>query len=176
MLRFLVNKTAICQTPVVSNLRYGARDIARKTRLCVSAELGFGRTHVPIETVTHEFSLESHGPPSRRFWLQRFAYVLFVPLAAPVAVLSQELRYDGFVTPNSVAGMLAATADCQSDGALEGFQAWKKELERGTELSFAFDAQVQYLGTNSDRSPSDAASNVFRFYGIGQQKLDTAGV
>jgi porin len=83
----------------------------------------------------------------------------------PVRALSQDLRDNGFVTPDSVAGTLAATADRQSEGALESFQAWKKELEGRTGLSFGFDDQIQYLGTNSDKSPSDAASNVFRFYG-----------
>jgi porin len=86
-------------------------------------------------------------------------------LAAPMAALSQDLGDDGFATPDSVAGTLAATAERQSKGALESFQAWKKELEGRTGLSFGFDDQVQYLGTNSDRSPSDAVSNVFRFYG-----------
>ena len=86
-------------------------------------------------------------------------------VAEPMAALSQDLRDNGFVTPDSVAGTLAATADRQSEGALENFQAWKKELEGRTGLSFGFDDQIQYLGTNSDRSPSDAASNVFRFYG-----------
>ena len=86
-------------------------------------------------------------------------------VAAPVAVRAQDLGDGGFVTPNSVESTLEATADRQSEGALEGFQAWKKELEGRTGLSFGFDDQVQYLGTNSDRSPSDAVSNVFRFYG-----------
>jgi len=74
------------------------------------------------QSVTHDFPLGPHGPPIWRFRPQGFAYVLFVLLAAPVAVLSQELRDDGFVTPNSVAGTLAATADRQSEGALDGFQ------------------------------------------------------
>ena len=82
-----------------------------------------------------------------------------------MAALSQDLGDDGFLTPNSVSGTLAATAERQRKGALEGFQAWKEELEGRTGLSFGFDDQVQYLGTNSDRSPSDAASNVFRLYG-----------
>ena len=81
-----------------------------------------GWPHALRQSVTHDFPLEPHGPPIWRFRTQGFAYVLFVPLAAPVAVLSQELRDDGFVTPISVAGTFAATADRQSEGALEGFQ------------------------------------------------------
>jgi hypothetical protein len=86
-------------------------------------------------------------------------------VAASMASLSQDLGDDGFATPDSVAGTLAATADRQSERALESFQAWRKELEGRTGLSFGFDDQVQYLATNSDRSPSDAVSNVFRFHG-----------
>jgi porin len=82
-----------------------------------------------------------------------------------MTIRAQDLSEDGFATPNSVEGTLAATAERQSAGGLEGFQAWKKELEGRTGLSFGFDNQVQYLGTNSDRTPSDAASNVFRVYG-----------
>jgi porin len=79
--------------------------------------------------------------------------------------MSQTLDAGGFASPNSVPGTLAATAERQSVGALEGYNAWKKRLEDRTGLSFGIDNQTQYLGTNSNRTPSDAASNVFRVYG-----------
>ena len=113
----------------------------------------------------NSFPLEPRGPQSWNFSPQGLAIVLFMLAVTPVRALSQDLRDNGFVTPDSVAGTLAATADRQSEGALESFQAWKKKLEGRTGLSFGFDDQIQYLGTNSDKSPSDAASNVFRFYG-----------
>ncbi len=128
-----------------------------------------GNEGAPTQTV-------ADGSPRRLFRVPGLACVLFLLVAAPVTARSQDLGDNGFVTPNSVAGTLAATADRQSEGALEGFQAWKKDLEGRTGLSFGFDDQVQYLGTNSDRSPSDAASNVFRFYGtwmaVGRGKLN----
>lgn len=70
-----------------------------------------------------------------------------------------------FATPNSVEGTLDATADRQNEGALEGFHAWKEQLESRTGFSFGIDDQVQFLDTNSERSPADALGNVLRFYG-----------
>ena len=71
----------------------------------------------------------------------------------------------GFNSPRSVQGTLAATAEAQETGALEEFRAWKKRLDARTGLTFGVDNMTLYLGTNSNRSPSDAASNVFRLYG-----------
>lgn len=71
----------------------------------------------------------------------------------------------GFSSSRSVEGTLAETAEQQRDGALAKFRARKKELEARIGLAYGFDNQTQYFGTDSDRSPSDAASNVFRFYG-----------
>lgn len=85
--------------------------------------------------------------------------------ALPFQVWSQDIGEHGFATPNSVEGTLEATADRQSEGALEGFHAWKDQLESRTGFSFGLDDQVQFLDTNSDQSPSDALGNVFRFYG-----------
>lgn len=71
----------------------------------------------------------------------------------------------GFTSPRSVEGTLAETAELQQVGPLEEFRAGKKRLESRTGLAYGFDNNTQYLGTDSDRSPSDAASNVSRFYG-----------
>ncbi len=71
----------------------------------------------------------------------------------------------GFSSPRSVEGTLAETADAQEKGVLEKFRARKKSLEVRTGFSYGFDNNTQYLGTDSDRSPSDGFSNVFRFYG-----------
>jgi len=71
----------------------------------------------------------------------------------------------GFASTRSVEGELAETARRQEEGALARFHRRKKALEDRTGLTYGFDNQTQYLGTDSDRSPSDAASNVTRFYG-----------
>ena len=72
----------------------------------------------------------------------------------------------GFASHRSVEGELAETAKRQSEGALARFHRRKKELEDRTGLTYGFDSQAQYLATDSDKSPSDAASNVTRFYGV----------
>jgi len=86
----------------------------------------------------------------------------------------------GFTFPNSVPGTLAATAEAQETGALEEFRAWKKQLDARTGLTFGVDNMTLYLGTNSNRSPSDAASNVFRLYGtwttVGRGTPDEGGL
>jgi porin len=61
---------------------------------------------------------------------------------------------------------LAETAKRQSEGALARFHRSKKALEERTGLTYGLDNQTQYLATDSDRSPSVAASNVTRFYGV----------
>ncbi len=71
----------------------------------------------------------------------------------------------GFGSTRSVEGTLAETDERQREGPLERFRARKHGLEARTGLSYGFDNFTQYLGTDSDKSPSDAASNVFRFYG-----------
>jgi len=71
----------------------------------------------------------------------------------------------GFLSTRSVEGELAETAERQRQGALAGFREGKERLEARTGLTYGFDDNAQYLGTDSDRSPSDAASNVVRFYG-----------
>jgi len=71
----------------------------------------------------------------------------------------------GFSSTRSVEGTLAETDERQRVGPLEWLRARKDALEAGTGLSYGFDNFTQYLGTDSDQSPSDAASNVFRFYG-----------
>jgi len=70
-----------------------------------------------------------------------------------------------FLSTRSVEGELAETAERQSKGPMASFRERKERLETRTGLSYGFDNQTQYLGTDSDRSPSDAASNVARFYG-----------
>ena len=72
----------------------------------------------------------------------------------------------GFASRRSVEGELAETAKRQSEGALARFHRRKRELEDQTGLTYGFDNQTQYLATDSDKSPSDAASNVTRFYGV----------
>jgi len=72
----------------------------------------------------------------------------------------------GFSSSGSVEGTLAETDERQREGPLERFKARKDALEAGTGLSLGFDNNTQYLGTDSDESPSSSAGNVFRFYGI----------
>jgi len=71
----------------------------------------------------------------------------------------------GFSSSRSVEGTLAEDADEQEEGVLEQFWARKKSLEARTGFAYGFDNNTQYLGTDSDKSPSDGFSNVFRFYG-----------
>ena len=71
----------------------------------------------------------------------------------------------GFASSRSVESELAETAERQQEGRLEGFRARKKNLEVRTGLAYGLDNHTLYLDTDSDRSPSDAASNVTRFYG-----------
>jgi len=71
----------------------------------------------------------------------------------------------GFDSTRSVEGTLAETDERQREGPLERLRARKNALEARTGLSFGFDNNTQYLGTDSNESPSDAASNVFRVYG-----------
>jgi len=71
----------------------------------------------------------------------------------------------GFSSSRSVEGTLADTAEAQEEGVLEKFRARKKSLEARTGFTYGFDNNTQYLGTDSDKSPSDGFSNVFRFYG-----------
>jgi len=71
----------------------------------------------------------------------------------------------GFHSSRSVQGTLSETAEQQRVGALEKFKARKDALEARTGLAYGFDNFTQYLGTNSDESPSDSTGNVFRFYG-----------
>lgn len=80
-------------------------------------------------------------------------------------VSSQDLGGHSFVTPNSVEGTLAGTANRQRQGVLENYDSWKEQLERRSGLTFGFDTQLQYLDANTAASPSDAAGNVLRFYG-----------
>lgn len=95
----------------------------------------------------------------------RLCVAASVVVLLPTIVVSQTVDSSGFATPNSVPGTLAATAELQSVGPLEQFEMWKQRIEDRTGLSFGFDNQLQILGTNSDRSPSNAATNVFRVYG-----------
>jgi len=85
--------------------------------------------------------------------------------AFPFEVRSQDSDGGGFVTPDSVQGTLAATEERQGVGALEGYLAWKEQFAGRTGLSFGFDNQLLSMNTDSDSSPSNAAGNVFRFYG-----------
>ncbi len=71
----------------------------------------------------------------------------------------------GFSSIRSVEGELTETARRQSKGSVAGFHRRKQALRDRTGLTYGFDNQAQYLATDSDRSPSDAASNVTRFYG-----------
>jgi len=71
----------------------------------------------------------------------------------------------GFASPRSVEGMLTETAERQREGPLAKYRARKERLEGNTGLAYGFDNNTLYLDTDSDNSPSDAASNVTRFYG-----------
>ena len=71
----------------------------------------------------------------------------------------------GFNSSSSVEGTLAETDKRQRHGPLQWFRAEKDALLTRTGLSLGVDNNTQYLGSDADESPSDAASNVFRFYG-----------
>lgn len=88
----------------------------------------------------------------------------FLPLSAEAATTSP-VNEHAFVTPDSVEGTLASTAERQKQGGLDHYYAWKKQLEQDYGLSFGFDNQAQYLGGLVSGSTTDAASNVFRLYG-----------
>lgn len=71
----------------------------------------------------------------------------------------------GFFSSRSVSGTLAQTKATRRAGSLEALRAKRDALEARTGLSFGIDNNTQYLGTDSNRSPSDAAGNVFRIFG-----------
>ena len=71
----------------------------------------------------------------------------------------------GFASPRSVEGVLSDTAERQREGPLASFQAGKARLEERTGLTYGVDNTIQYLASDSDKSPSDAMTNVTRFYG-----------
>jgi len=95
--------------------------------------------------------------------------VNYSTIAGLLALLSMSAvaqnQHVGFQTPNSVEGTLAETAKQQSEGLVEGIAAKKQQLQEKTGLAIGVDNITQYLGTDSDKKPSDAASNVFRTYG-----------
>ncbi|MCE8556575.1 carbohydrate porin [Ruegeria pomeroyi] len=108
---------------------------------------------------------------SKRLAKYRATCSVYLLLAAcltaclPTISSAQSRLAAGFESPNSVSGTLAETAERQSQGGLDRFQDWKKRLADRTGFTFGVDHQTQYLGSNSSRSPSGAATNVFRVYG-----------
>lgn len=94
-----------------------------------------------------------------------FPYVGLMLFALSFEVRSQDSDIHSFATPDSVEGTLAINEERQRAGTLEGYLAWKQQFASRTGLSFGFDNQLEFLDSNSDRSPSDAAGNVLRFYG-----------
>jgi len=78
---------------------------------------------------------------------------------------SNNLMLFDFNAPRSVEGTLEETDERQRVGPMQQFRARKDALEARTGLSWGVDNNTQYLGADSDRSPSDAAGNVLRFYG-----------
>ena len=101
-----------------------------------------------------------------------FAICSSVPVGAEPETGDADQRPAGDVRANSafassrrVEGELGDTDDRQIEGPLEGFRAWKKDVETRTGLAYGFDTITHYLESDSDRSPSDALSNVTRFYG-----------
>ena len=98
-----------------------------------------------------------------RSFLPLFAVLL---VSGGIAVYAEsETKLLGFSSTRSVEGMLAETAERQREGSLAKFRAHKEALESSSGLTYGFDNQIQYLGTDADKSPSDAATNVFRIYG-----------
>ena len=71
----------------------------------------------------------------------------------------------GFASSGSVEGTLDETSERQREGPLRRLWASKEAFEARTGLSHGFDNNTQWLVTDSDESPSDALSNVFRVYG-----------
>ena len=99
---------------------------------------------------------------------ERYALAIICVLLAtlsPVQVRSEGLTGEAFSSPRSVPGTLTATSVRQDGRGLWEYRDWKNGLEDRVGLTFGIDEMVQYLGTNSDLSPSNAASNVFRLYG-----------
>ncbi|SLN59374.1 Carbohydrate-selective porin, OprB family [Roseovarius gaetbuli] len=90
--------------------------------------------------------------------------VMLMVCVLPADSRAQEQKGLAFSTPDSVEGTLAATDERQREGALADFRLWKKDFENRTGITFGFDNQVQVLRADSNRSPSNAASNAFRFY------------
>lgn len=114
-----------------------------------------------------------------RFCRFRTGFAICVLFLLPVfadQLLAQGLDNVGFSTGRSVLGTIATQSEGQSPGSMEELSARKKALETRTGLSFGFDNQIQYLGSNSAKTPSDAAANAFRFYGtwtaVGRDTLD----
>lgn len=70
-----------------------------------------------------------------------------------------------FTSAQSVEGTLKETSKQQDRGLLSSFRASKEELETSKGFQYGFDNITHYLSSNSDISPSDAMSNVFRLYG-----------
>lgn len=100
-------------------------------------------------------------------WVRYAPAIIFLLLGtlSPVQVRSEGLTDEAFSSPRSVPGTLTASSVRQDGGGLWEYRDWKNGLEDRVGLTFGIDEMVQYLGTNSDLSPSDAASNVFRLYG-----------
>ena len=100
-------------------------------------------------------------------WLRYAPAIIFVLLVTlfPVQVRSEGLTGEGFSSPRSVPGTLKITSVRQDEGGFREYRDWKNRLEDRVGVTFGIDEMIQYLGTNSDLSPSDAASNVFRLYG-----------
>ena len=80
-------------------------------------------------------------------------FSLLLLFAYPAQPLAQSLENLGFESRLSVAGTLAAEAEGQRTGLLEGAIAQRKNFEARTGVSFGIDNQIQYLGTNSGKKP-----------------------
>lgn len=105
------------------------------------------------------------GPRPCRSRAGLVIFSLLLLFAYPAQPLAQSLENLGFESRLSVAGTLAAEAEGQRTGLLEGAIAQRKNFEARAGVSFGIDNQIQYLGTNSGKKPSDASSNAFRLYG-----------
>ena len=105
------------------------------------------------------------GPRPCRSRAGLVIFSLLLLFAYPAQPLAQSLDNLGFESRLSVAGTLAAESEGQRTGLLEGAIAQRKNFEARTGVSFGIDNQIQYLGTNSGKKPSDASSNAFRIYG-----------
>ncbi len=106
----------------------------------------------------------------RYVWCRWLRYTLTVVCALlatifPAEVRPEGLSRDGFSSPKSVLGTLAATSDQQDLGGVQAYRDWKNGFENRVGLTFGLEEMAQYLGTDSDLTPSDAASNVFRLFG-----------